>query len=114
MFVRHVRTREMARTRNLPPTNFPDWSPDTTYAALTKQLTALDGFRGKNFREVENEEQGWMNLTRNILTHGFGENSNNVSQFLMAKSAGEHYMGRMSESLIQNNFDKRVRAFDAM
>jgi predicted nucleotide-binding protein len=94
--------------------NPPDWPPQRTYAALKKQLAELDRFRGRSYREVENEEQGWRNLTENILTHGFGEGSNNVSQFHHAKWAGEHYMGGMSEGLIQNNFDKRVAAFEAM
>jgi len=55
-----------------------------------------------------------MNLTLNILTHGFGENSNNVGQFHHAKWAGDHYVGGMSEGLIQQNFNKRLEAFDAM
>jgi predicted nucleotide-binding protein len=104
----------MARRSSSPPPKPPDWSPTQTYNALKKQLADLDAFRGKNHREVQNAEQGWINLTGNILTHGFGEDSNNVSQFHHAKWAGEHYMGGMSEGLIQQNFDKRVAAFDAM
>ncbi len=104
----------MARRTSLPPPKPPDWPPDKTHAALKKQLAELDHFRGRNYREVKNEEQGWINLTLNILTHGFGENSNNVSQFHQAKWAGEHYMGGMSEGLIQQNFNKRLEAFDAM
>src|SRR5262249_50365097 len=101
--------------RTKPPSPQPvDWPPAQTYSALRKQLAELDEFRGKNYRQIQNEEQGWINLTENILTHGFGENSNNVSQFHHAKWAGEHYMGGMSEGLIQDNFEKRVEAFDAM
>src|SRR5216684_5476501 len=101
----------MARRASSPPPRAPDWPPVKTHAALKKQLADLDRFRGRNQRDVENEEQGWMNLTLNILTHGFGENSNNVSQFHHAKWAGEHYMGRMSEGLLQQNFNKRLEAF---
>jgi len=104
----------MARRTSSPPPKPPDWPPDKTHGALRKQLADLDSFRGRNYREVTNEEQGWINLTQNILTHGFGENSNNVSQFHQAKWAGEHYMGGMSEGLIQQNFNKRLEAFDAM
>lgn len=50
----------------------------------------------------------------NILNHGFGEDSENVSQFHQAKWAGEHYMGGMSPRLIQQNFEKRVEALAAM
>jgi hypothetical protein len=91
----------MARRTSSPPPRPPDWPPDKTHGALRKQLAELGGFRGRNHREVTNEEQGWINLTQNILAHGFGENSNNVSQFHQAKWAGEHYMGGMSEELIQ-------------
>jgi predicted nucleotide-binding protein len=104
----------MARRASQPPPVPPDWPPEKTHAALKKQLADLEQFRGKNYRQVENAEQGWRNLTENILTHGFGKNSNNVSQFHHAKWAGEHYMGGMSEGLIQNNFNKRLEALDAM
>jgi predicted nucleotide-binding protein len=103
----------MPRRPNPPPPKPPDWPPAKTYEALKKQLADLEQFRGKNYRQVENQEQGWTNLTENIFTHGFGENSNNISQFHQARWAGEHYMGGMSEGLIQNNFDKRVEALDA-
>jgi predicted nucleotide-binding protein len=91
----------------------PDWPPEKTYAALKTQVAELDAFRGKHYKQVENAEQGWRNLTENILTHGFGEGSNNLSQFYHANWAGEHYMGGMSEGLIQNNFDARLEALDA-
>jgi predicted nucleotide-binding protein len=99
--------------RRSPPPKPADWPPDVTYAALQKQLAALDGFRGRRHSEVENEEQGWQNLTLNILTHGFGADSNNVRQFYTATSAGEYYMGGMSEQLIQQNFTKRIEALAA-
>lgn len=65
-------------------------------------------------REVENEEREWKNLTLTILHHGFGENSENVSQFHSAKWAGQHHSGGMSLGLIQQNFEKRIEAFAAM
>jgi hypothetical protein len=97
-----------------PPPKLADFPPEKTYVALKKQLTALERFRGKNYHEVENEEQEWKNLTLNILNHGFGENSENVGQFHSAKWAGEHYMGGMHPALIQQNFMKRIEAFAAM
>lgn len=103
----------MPRRSNSPPKPA-DWSPQKTYAALKNQLATLESLRGRKYREVEHEEQSWKNLTLNILTHGFGENSNNVSQFHHAKWAGEHYVGGMSEGLIQQNFNERVEAFAAM
>src|SRR5271169_270068 len=103
----------MARRPAAPPPKPPDWSPEKTHAALEKQLAALDDFRGRNYREVEHEENGWKFLTLNVLTHGFGEKSNNVDQFHQAKWAGEHHVN-MSEGEIQRNFSKRIEAFDAM
>jgi hypothetical protein len=81
---------------------------------LKRQLAALDKLRGKKYYEVEHEEEEWKNLTLNILIHGFGEDSENVSQFYQARSAGEHYIGRMSPGLIQQNFQRRIEAFAAM
>jgi predicted nucleotide-binding protein len=103
----------MARRTNSPPPKPPDWAPDKTYNALKKQLEGLDQFRGRHYGEVENAEQGWTNLTENILTHGFGADSNNIGQFHQARWAGQHRLG-MSEGEIQQNFRQRVEAFDAM
>jgi hypothetical protein len=103
----------MARRPAAPPPKPADWQPDKTHAALEKQRAALDGFRDRNYREVEHEEQGWMFLTLNVLTHGFGEKSNNVDQFHQAKWAGDHNVF-MDEGQIQRNFSKRIEAFDAM
>jgi hypothetical protein len=97
-----------------PPPKPPDFSPEKTCRALQKQLAALDKLRGRKYHEVENEEEEWRNLTLNILNHGFGEGSENVSQFHHAKWAGEHYMGGMSPGLIQQNFEKRIESFAAM
>jgi hypothetical protein len=73
----------------LPPKS-PDFPPEKTHTALRKQLGALDRLRGRNHREAENDEREWKNLTLNILIHGFGEGSENVSQFHSAKWAGQH------------------------
>lgn len=97
-----------------PPPKPPDFPSEKTYIALKKQLAALDRFRGRDFREVENEEREWKNLTLTILHHGFGENSENVSQFHSAKWAGQHHGGGMSLGLIQRNFEKSIEAFAAM
>jgi hypothetical protein len=100
--------------RSTPPKPAPADSPlDKTYEALKKQLAALESLRGRNFREADNDETKWENLTLIILTHGFGENNNNVSQFYHARSAGEHYIssGETSESLLQQNFENRIEAY---
>lgn len=98
----------------VPPPKSPDFPPEKTYVALQKQLAALDQFRDKNFRQVENEEQEWKNFTLTILQHGFGDQSENVSQFHHARAAGYHNMHGISPAQIQQNFIKRIEAFAAM
>jgi hypothetical protein len=102
----------MARKPSPPAPRPADWTPEQTYTALKKQLVALDGFRGKTYRDVEHHEQEWMNLTLNILTHGFGESANKIKQFHQAKWAGEHHVN-MDEGEIQQNFNERIEAFAA-
>lgn len=101
----------MPRRPSPPPPKAADWPPEKTLSALKKQLTALDSLRGRRYDEAENEEETWSNLTHNVLTHGFGENSNNVKQYYHARSAGEHYIGGMGPDLLQSNFAKRVEAY---
>ena len=100
----------MARSSSSSSQKSADWPHERTLAALKKQLSELDNFRGRRYNEVENEEQAWQNLTLNILTHGFGVNSNNVSHFYRAQSAGEYSLMGMSNAVIQRNFEKRVNA----
>src|SRR5438105_11375343 len=103
----------MSRRQTAPPPKPPDLSPEKTLAALKKQLAALDNFRGKDFRQANNEEREWMNLTLNVLTRGFGEGSNNVGQFHSAKWAGQHRIGGVSDGQLQRNFHLRIEAFAA-
>jgi hypothetical protein len=103
----------MARKPSPPAPRPADWTPTQAHVALGKQLAALDSLRDRSYREIEHQEQEWMNLTLNILTHGFGENSNNVKQFHQAKWAGEHHTN-MNEREIQRNFTERIQAFAAL
>jgi predicted nucleotide-binding protein len=106
----------MPRRPSSPPPKPADWSPNQTYAALQKQLAALDNFRGRRYREAEHDEKGWMNLTKNILVHGFGDQSNNIQQFDDAAWAGSHVTGPRTNFEVhnQNNFEARLGAFTAM
>lgn len=104
----------MPRRPTVPPPKPPDFPPEKTYAALKKQFAAIDNLRNKHFREANDYEMEWENLTHSILMHGFGENSENVGRFNMARWAGVHSVGGMSEGRLQNNFDKRVAAYTAL
>jgi hypothetical protein len=92
-----------------------DWSPEKTYAALKGQLSALEKqLRGKNHRATDKDEQGWSNLTENILMRGFGEGSNNVRQFKQAKNVGQMRSPQMGEAKMQEYFDNRVEALSSV
>jgi predicted nucleotide-binding protein len=106
----------MPRRPSSPPPKPADWSPNQTYAALQKQLAALDNFRGRRYRDVEHDGKGWTNLTKNILVHGFGDQSNNIEQFDEAAWAGSHVTGPRTnfEAHNQHNFEARLAAFTAM
>ncbi len=99
----------MARKAS-PPSKPPDWPAEKTLAALKNQLSGLEKLSGRRYDEAQYDETAWKNLTLNILTHGFGEGSNNVKQFYTARSAGEYYMYEMHPSLHQSNFVARINA----
>jgi hypothetical protein len=102
----------MARSR-APEPKQPDWPPEKTLRVLRQQLEALQLIRGKKFREVENEENEWVQFTGNAIIHGFGENSQNERNFSMACHAGEYSMMGTSEGQLQKNFELRVERFQA-
>ena len=99
----------MAPRPSATPAKAADWRPERTHSALKKQLAALEEqLRGKNHRAARNDERGWSNLTENILTHGFGGDSNNVRQFKTALNVGTYRSDEMGEARIQEYFDRRV------
>lgn len=103
----------MARRRTHEPAK-PDLPEDRALAALKSQLIKLENLKNRSFREAENEEKEWQHLTESIIRRAFGEDNPNMSKFFFARSAGEHYVGGMSESLLQRNFEKRIEQFEAL
>jgi len=81
----------LARAANIPPKG-PDWPPERTLRVLKQQLEKLQAFKGKNHREMANEEEIWKQTTEAALTHGFGENSNNLGHYHSARWAGTDSM----------------------
>ena len=80
----------MARSKVQP--KGPDWPPEQTLRLLRQQLEKLREFKGRNYQEVENEEEVWTQTTQGALIRGFGEGSHNVNNYYGARSAGIHNM----------------------
>jgi len=90
-----------------------DWPPDRTMRILKQQREALQSFRGKTFREVDHEEQEWAEFTLSALIHGFGEGSQNVSNYYGARSAGVYNLMGISDFQRQKNFELRIERYQA-
>lgn len=101
----------MARTP-VPPQG-PDWPPERTLRVLKQQLASLQTFKDKTFREVENEEIVWKQITEGAMMHGFGEDSHNAHHFFRARNAGVHNTMGVSEHQKQLNYNKRIERFEA-
>jgi hypothetical protein len=102
----------MARTRKPEPKG-PDWPADKTLVLLRQQLELLQKFRGRSYRDVEYEENSWQQFTRNVIIHGFGESSTNLSDLLSARYAGVQTVMGVSEAQLQQNFELRIEEFQA-
>jgi len=96
-----------------PQPRGPDWPQERTLRVLKQQLEGLQGFKGKNHRAMENDEEAWSQTTEGAMVHGFGEDSHNVSHFHMARWAGTHSMMGISDYQQQVNYDKRIEKFEA-
>jgi len=91
----------------------PDWPPEQTLRVLRQQLEKLLAFKGKNHREVENEETVWKQITEGALIHGFGEGSHNVNHYYHARAAGIHNMMGISDQQQQLNYNESIVTFEA-
>ncbi len=102
----------MARGAKIQPKG-PDWPSDQTLRVLKQQLEKLQAFKGKNHREMANEEEVWKQTTEAALIRGFGEDSHNVGHYHSARWAGTHSMMGISDYQQQLNYDKRIDKFEA-
>jgi hypothetical protein len=103
----------MARSTKAQASRGPDWPPEQTLRVLRSQLDKLQALKGKNHREVEDEEVVWKQTSQAALIRGFGENSHNVSNYYMANAAGVHSMMGISDHQQQLNFNHRISRFEA-
>jgi hypothetical protein len=102
----------MAR-RGTPPPKGPDWPPEKTVSLLREQLLKLQEFKGKTFLEVERSEDEWKQFTWSVIIHGFGEDSQNLRNFFMARAAGIHNRMGISDHQRQLNFEERTSRFES-
>jgi hypothetical protein len=101
------------RTTRTPEPRGPDWPPEKTLRVLKQQREELKQFKGRNYREIENELRTWDQFTVSVLTHGFGEDSTNETNFVRARSAGQWRIGGMPEAQIQRNYQLRIELYEA-
>jgi hypothetical protein len=93
----------------------PTWTPEQTLRVLKQQLEKLELFKGKkHYREVNNEEDAWAQLTEAAVINGFGEQSHNVSNFYSARSAGVHNIMGVSPWQQEQNYQQRIAAYEAL
>ncbi len=91
----------------------PDSPPEQTLRVLRQQLEKLQAFKGKNHREVENDETVWKQITEGALIHGFGEGSRNVKHYYGARSAGVWNLYGVEDFQLQLNYNERIGKFEA-
>jgi hypothetical protein len=92
----------------------PSLSNDVALRALEKQLSALDGLKGRKCDEVEMDEERWEQLTQSIIERTFGNPSTNVDKFHSARWAGSHNMMGVSSQQQQQNYELRMQRFDVL
>jgi hypothetical protein len=100
----------MSRGR-IPQPKGPDWPAERVLRLLRDQLEKLQEFRGKSWQETKHKEEQWQQLTGNIITHGFGEESRNIGHFTDACWKGTHNLMGISDWQAQKNFELRIEAF---
>ena len=103
----------MPKGRKVEPQG-PDWPKEKTLQFLKQQLEELQQFRGRNWRDADREEQEWQQFTASVITHGFGGESQNLSNYNMARWAGEQNMMGISDRQRQLNFQARIEEFQAV
>jgi hypothetical protein len=108
----------MPRRPSQPSVTQPDLSPERAYAALSRQLDALQKLKKRDYREADAEETEWENFTEKLIIRAFGSDSANLNHFFHARSAGTHriapFGGGVPHAQNQRNFEARIQAYEAM
>ena len=101
-------------TRKAVSQKLPTVAPDRALRALTRQLDGLQKLKNRNYQEVEAEETEWTHLTESIIEAACGDPSTSLDRFYMATHAGVRITGRTSPQEHQNQFESRMREYDAL
>lgn len=91
----------------------PDLPPKRAIPELESLLERLQPFKGRTFHEVEQGEMEWINYAEAVISHAFGDPSQNCSRFRLAAWAGRHSMVGISEAQRDRNLAERIQAFEA-
>jgi len=96
----------------------PDLPPERAYAALSKQLEALQELKRLSYSEAETRENEWSQLTGKLIMRAFGSDSPNRNHFSRALSAGDHFIVpfgyAVDTGLDQRNYEARTQAYEAV
>src|ERR1700680_5068408 len=87
-----------------------DWPPEKALLQVQQQLSALQQFKGREYRDVKAEHSEWVQQTGMILRHGFGNTHDNCKNFNFAGWAiGEYDRYEAEETKERLNFEARVK-----
>ena len=79
-----------------------------------EQLETLQKLKALRYDEADAEETEWTHLTQSIIEAAFGDPSSSLNRFFAATHVGSHFIGGMSPQLLQQNFETRIREFEAL
>jgi hypothetical protein len=88
------------------------WPPDRSIREVQKRLEALSPFKGANSAQVKNDFSGWKQVTWAALEKAFSDGDKNLSNFSFAGGLGPMRIGGNSPAQDQQNFERRVQAFE--
>jgi hypothetical protein len=78
-----------------PERKGPDWPPEKTLKVLRQQLAELETIKSLPPLEAYKRKEGWTQVTQATIVHGFGERSQNLTNFQWA-----HYAARHKDQLV--------------
>jgi hypothetical protein len=72
-------------TGRSPEPKGPDWTPEKTLRVLRLQYAELEKIKSLPPLEAYKQKAGWTQVTQAAITHGFGEQSQNLTNFHFAR-----------------------------
>jgi hypothetical protein len=102
----------LATRRTIGAATGPEWEPERSLRAIQTQLKELTPLKAIAYQVGRPKETSWKQVTEAVLRRAFSSDSQIITNFSHASSAGSYSLAGMSQGRMQANYLARIAAYE--